>query len=448
MNWRAPWLRKRIGLAGMAAWDWSVVYICYLITYWSKLARWDLWSGSAWVASCCWISGSYVVGRYSREKGRTVRLAEEMAMGVITAAVVLIVFVGHGWITGNMGATTKISSFLLPMTGASMAFSLLGRRLMGMARKEEVQWCIACTSAEKEVLVAELAKEERTLEVVFIGTDSIESEDIRRLERYGCIAVGSLVPQQSKGIERGLLKAKERGARVVDIIVWCELNLQRIPPELVRTSWLIAAEGFSLRQGGTMWRIKRFGDILGSLLVLGASAPLAIAAAIAVKLEDFGPIFYRQRRTGLNGNIIDIWKIRSMRIDAEEDGIKWSARNDPRVTRVGRVIRATRVDELPQLISVLRGDLSLIGPRPERPEVEVRLEEEIRFYRVRHWVRPGISGWAQVCYPYGASISDSRAKLSFDLFYIRNAGILMDFLILAKTIKLVLRADGSRPKAR
>lgn len=448
MNWRAPWLRKRIGLAGMATWDWSVVYMCYLVTYWIKLGRWDLWSGSAWMASCCWISTSYVVGSYSKEKGRRVRLIDEMTMGVISAAVVLIVFVGHGWITGNMGATTKISSFLLPMTGVAMVFSLLGRSLMGMVRKEEVPWCIACTSAEKEVLVAELAKEARKLEVVFIRTDAAESEEVAKLERSGCIAVGSLVSQSGGEIERGLLKAKERGARVVDVIVWCELNLQRIPPELVRASWLIGAEGFSLRQGGAMWRIKRFGDVVGSIVVLIASSPIAVAAAIAVKLEDFGPVFYRQKRTGLNGTIINIWKIRSMRVNAEKDGIKWSARNDERVTRVGKVIRATRIDELPQLISVLKGDLSLIGPRPERPEVEVSLEEEIRFYRVRHWVRPGISGWAQVCYPYGASVSDSRAKLSFDLFYIRNAGILMDFLIFAKTIKLVLRADGSRPNGR
>lgn len=388
------------------------------------------------------------MGRYSREKGRRVGIAEEVGMGLITAGIVLIVFVGHGWFTGNIGATTKISSFLLPMTASSMLVTLLGRGVVGIMVKEEVQWCIACTSTEREILVAELAKEDRTLRVSFVNTDCVAREDIRKLQESACIAVGGASLESSETIQRSLLEAKEKGARVVDVIVWCELNLQRIPPELMKASWLIGAEGFSLRQGSTMWRIKRFGDIIGSILVLALSGPVAIVAAVAVKLEDSGPIFYKQKRTGLNGAIIDIWKIRSMRVDAEQDGIQWSRRNDQRVTRVGKLIRAARIDELPQLISVLKGDLSLIGPRPERPEVEIGLEKDIRFYRVRHWVRPGISGWAQVCYPYGASISDSRAKLSYDLFYIRNAGVLIDLLIFAKTVKLVLRADGSRPDAK
>ena len=388
------------------------------------------------------------MGRYSREKGRRVGIAEEVGMGLITAGIVLIVFVGHGWFTGNIGATTKISSFLLPMTASSMLVTLLGRGVVGIMVKEEVQWCIACTSTEREILVAELAKEDRTLRVSFVNTDCVAREDIRKLQESACIAVGGASLESSETIQRSLLEAKEKGARVVDVIVWCELNLQRIPPELMKASWLIGAEGFSLRQGSTMWRIKRFGDIIGSILVLALSGPVAIVAAVAVKLEDSGPIFYKQKRTGLNGAIIDIWKIRSMRVDAEQDGIQWSRRNDQRVTRVGKLIRAARIDELPQLISVLKGDLSLIGPRPERPEVEIGLKKDIRFYRVRHWVRPGISGWAQVCYPYGASISDSRAKLSYDLFYIRNAGVLIDLLIFAKTVKLVLRADGSRPDAK
>ena len=445
MNWRAPWLKKRVDLAGMAAWDWSVVYICYLVTFWSKVGRWDIWSGSAGVAAFCWISASYVIGRYSREKGERIRWTDEIVMGVITTIIVLVVFVGHGWVTGSIEATTKINSFLLPMTGTALVASLLGNAIMNMARKEEVQWCIACTSMEREILIRELESEGRRIRASFVDTDSEGGEDEMRLRKSACIAVGKVEWEKSGTIQRELLEAKERGARVVDLIGWCEINLQRIPPEFIRASWLIGAEGFSLRQGGRMWRVKRFGDIIGSIIILAISAPLAIVAAIAVKVEDSGPIFYKQKRTGLNGSIINIWKIRSMRVDAEQDGIQWSRRNDQRVTRIGKVIRAARVDELPQLISVLKGDLSLIGPRPERPEVEVGLEREIRFYRVRHWVRPGMSGWAQVCYPYGASLKDSRAKLSYDLFYIRNAGILMDFLILAKTIKLVLRADGSRP---
>ena len=135
-----------------------------------------------------------------------------------------------------------------------------------------------------------------------------------------------------------------------------------------------------------------------------------------------------------------------MRVNAEANGAQWASKRDPRITNIGRFLRATRIDELPQLINVINGDLSLIGPRPERPEIEEDLEQQIPHYRVRHWIRPGLSGWAQVCYPYGASVEDSRAKLSYDLYYLRNSNLFLDFLITIKTIRLVTGAKGASPK--
>jgi lipopolysaccharide/colanic/teichoic acid biosynthesis glycosyltransferase len=188
------------------------------------------------------------------------------------------------------------------------------------------------------------------------------------------------------------------------------------------------------------------GDLaLGSLIVV-ASIPIIVLAAIAIKLTDGGPVFYRQIRSGLYGQPYTIWKLRSMRVNSEEQGAQWAEQNDARITWVGSILRRTRLDELPQLWSVLKGDMSLIGPRPERPEIEEMLEEQIAHYRIRHWIRPGMSGWAQVCFPYGASLADSRMKLSYDLFYLRNAGFLLDILILIKTIKLVTRAEGAIPR--
>jgi lipopolysaccharide/colanic/teichoic acid biosynthesis glycosyltransferase len=145
------------------------------------------------------------------------------------------------------------------------------------------------------------------------------------------------------------------------------------------------------------------------------------------------------------GEPIQIRKLRSMRTDAEVRGARWAQLGDPRITRIGRVLRQLRIDELPQLLSVLRGEMSLIGPRPERPELEQSLETGIPHYRVRHWVRPGLSGWAQVCYPYGASLADSRNKLSYDLYYLRNASLALDVLILLKTIRLIALGAGSQP---
>lgn len=164
-----------------------------------------------------------------------------------------------------------------------------------------------------------------------------------------------------------------------------------------------------------------------------------------IRLEDGAPVFYKQIRTGLYGMPIQIWKLRSMRHGAENKGVQWAQRDDPRITAVGKWLRRLRIDELPQLLSVLKGEMSLIGPRPERPELEETLQQAIPHYSIRHWVKPGLSGWAQVCYPYGASVEDSRIKLGYDLYYIRNAGPLLDFVVLIKTLRLLAGAKGSEP---
>jgi lipopolysaccharide/colanic/teichoic acid biosynthesis glycosyltransferase len=228
---------------------------------------------------------------------------------------------------------------------------------------------------------------------------------------------------------------------------WAEQHLQRVPPELFSSRWLVQAEGFELQPGRWGWRLKRFGDVSVAGLLLLLSAPLIALTSLLIRLEDGGPILYSQARTGLYGDIIRIWKLRTMTPQAEAAGAQWASRGDHRITRIGHWLRKLRIDELPQLISVLKGEMSLIGPRPERPEIELDLEEQIPHYRTRHWVRPGLSGWAQVCYPYGASIEDSRMKLSYDIFYLRNANFMLDLLILIKTFRLVSLGQGAVPQA-
>jgi len=180
-----------------------------------------------------------------------------------------------------------------------------------------------------------------------------------------------------------------------------------------------------------------------SWALLWSTALLLLAAALLIKLEDGGPVFYGQWRSGLDGEPFKVWKLRSMRVDAEQAGAQWSGRGDPRITRIGRLLRVTRIDELPQLWAVLTGSMSLIGPRPERPEIEECLERHIPHYRLRHLIRPGLSGWAQVNYPYGASLLDSTNKLSYDLYYLRNSSFWLDLLILFKTIRLVFNGQGA-----
>ena len=192
-------------------------------------------------------------------------------------------------------------------------------------------------------------------------------------------------------------------------------------------------------------RIKRFADIIISLILILISAPFLALASLLIILEDQGPILYRQIRNGYKERKFNIYKLRTMKVDSEKFGPQWSQINDDRVTNIGKLLRVTRIDELPQLIAVLAGKMSLIGPRPERPEFDLTLNQKINFYKKRYDLKPGLSGWAQVNYPYGASIADSANKLSYDLFYVKNVSFWLDLLIFIKTIKLIMNARGSKP---
>ena len=189
---------------------------------------------------------------------------------------------------------------------------------------------------------------------------------------------------------------------------------------------------------------RRALDVIGSLLLLAFALPLLLLVAFLIKVDSTGPVLYRQSRVGLHGRIFTMLKFRSMRVDAEVAGPCWATDRDPRMTRIGAFIRATRLDEVPQLLNVLRGEMSLVGPRPERPHFVQQLAAIIPRYNERTHVLPGITGWAQINYPYGASVEDARAKLAFDLFYINNRALLLDLRILLRTIPVVLFRIGAR----
>jgi exopolysaccharide biosynthesis polyprenyl glycosylphosphotransferase len=189
---------------------------------------------------------------------------------------------------------------------------------------------------------------------------------------------------------------------------------------------------------------KRIFDITASCILLALTLPLILIFAVLVKLDSKGPAFFRQTRVGLYGEPFTLIKLRSMRTDAEKDGAKWAEKNDPRITRLGRFIRKVRIDELPQTWSVLKGEMSFVGPRPEVPSFVESLEEVIPFYSERHMVKPGITGWAQINYPYGASVEDSRCKLEYDLYYAKNYTPFLDLVILLQTLRVILWPEGAR----
>jgi sugar transferase (PEP-CTERM system associated) len=239
-----------------------------------------------------------------------------------------------------------------------------------------------------------------------------------------------------------LLKYKMQGTVIEQGINFYERVTGKLLVENMDPSWIIFSEGFSLNRWQYM--LKRTVDILLSLAILTVSLPILILSVLIIKLESVGPIFYCQERVGTRNVPFKVYKFRSMRQDAEQAGAVWAKENDDRVTRYGGLIRKYRIDELPQLWNVLKGDMSLVGPRPERPVFVEKLAETIPFYLIRHDVKPGITGWAQVCYPYGASQEDALHKLEYDLYYIKNLSIPLDLLVVFMTIKTVLFRKGAR----
>ena len=254
-----------------------------------------------------------------------------------------------------------------------------------------------------------------------------------------------VAPDERRGLALdSLLACKVAGFPVTQYLSFVEREIHRVDLKRMELSWLLYSEGFHF---GLMDRaLKRGLDLLVSGVTLAFSAPFLLAAMAAIKLDDGGPVLYRQERVTKDGRGFYILKLRTMRVDAEAGGAVWAASNDARITRIGVFLRRTRLDELPQLFNVLRGDMSLVGPRPERPAFVEMLSGQLSLYRERHVVKAGLTGWAQVNYPYGASTDDARSKLSYDLYYVKNFSVLFDLLIILQTIRVVLwpGAAGAR----
>jgi len=253
------------------------------------------------------------------------------------------------------------------------------------------------------------------------------------------------VRQQRGGVLplRALLDCRLKGIQVTDLARFFERVHGLVPIESLKVSWLIYGEGY--RQNGLRTFVKRVFDILASLGLLAIAGPVMVLAASLIALEGGGPIVYRQERVGRAGRTFTLLKFRSMSRDAEKDGkATWAVKNDARITRVGRLLRRSRIDELPQLFNVLRGEMSFVGPRPERPEFVAMLTEQIPFYAARSSVKPGLTGWAQVRYSYGATIEQSVKKLEYDLYYVKNHTLLLDLVILLETVRVVLLGEGAR----
>jgi len=261
------------------------------------------------------------------------------------------------------------------------------------------------------------------------------------LQRWTGVLLGNQI-KLSDSLVQQLMKMRLQGIPVYQLPDIYENLWYKLPSSLLQDTWFTFSTGFNLMSGNINTRVKRVMDMMASALLLLLLSPVMLVVAILIKLDSPGPVFYSQERTGLNGKTFKVHKFRSMYQDAEKRGAQWAQKRDPRITRVGYWLRLMRIDELPQVWNVLKGEMSLIGPRPERPQFDAQLKEAIPYYDVRYLVKPGITGWAQVLYPYGASIEDAYEKLSYDLYYIKNYSIWLDIAIFFKTIRVVLLGKG------
>lgn len=274
---------------------------------------------------------------------------------------------------------------------------------------------------------------------VFDSTESIEK--IVERERVSRIIV-AVDDRRGALPVRDLVKLRVQGVKVEDAHSAIAALTGRVWLETVQPSWFVFTDGF--RRSRTTLVLKRTLDLVFATLGLILSLPLMVLVAIAIRLDSRGSPIYRQERVGLRGRTFKLIKFRSMRVDAEVSGAQWAQENDPRVTRLGRILRKCRIDELPQFINVIKGDMSFVGPRPERPVFVERLRNQISYYDERHSVRPGVTGWAQTQYQYGSSIEDAYRKLEYDLFYLKNMSVLFDFAIILQTVRIVLSGRGGR----
>ena len=350
--------------------------------------------------------------------------------------------------------------------GLSMLFSMLG---IGLARgvfyalsdKEALKRRILVVGAGKNAALIERTLKRKTDRrgltivgyVMLDGEDTV-IEDAAKLIPHNRLLLDiaeeldvdelvlALTDRRKVFPVEEVFDCKMNGIDVVELISFLERQTGRVFLEILHPSWMIFSDGF--RRGPVRLAGKRAFDIVASLLLLILTLPVILVTMAAIKREDGGPVFYRQIRVGRNWRLISVLKFRSMKVDAEKAGPQFATENDDRVTRVGRFIRKTRIDELPQLINVLKGEMSFVGPRPERPEFVEMFSKEIPYYAERHRVKPGITGWAQICYPYGSSKRDTIEKLQYDLYYVKNYSLFLDLTILFQTAEVILWGKGAR----
>jgi sugar transferase (PEP-CTERM system associated) len=449
-------LSRLVAVALVAA-DTLGLVIFFNIAFWLRLDEVPVFTPGMLVPLGSLLLSMYVLDTYTLERQVSgLRPPARAILGVMVAGLVtgLAAYAGAFW-----GAYPTFGRGIFPVAFALQAlWSALGRLYLGRwvhEQSEQIRWLVIGTGEQALGLREDFIRSNTQGDMLFLadrpGVEETSSgfapigglDDLERVaaEPWSGVVV-ALTDSAPEPLVHQLMNLRFSGVRVYGIADFYEQMWFKVPVLHTRHGWLVFAHGFDLLHNPLGLRIKRLTDILLALALLVLTLPVMAVVAVLVRLESRGPAIFRQARTGLGGREFQILKFRSMADDAERDGPQWAQSSDPRVTRLGRALRRLRIDELPQLVNVLKGEMSFIGPRPERPVFNATLEHEIPLYNLRHLVRPGITGWAQVMYPYGASIEDAREKLQYDLYYIKNYSVLLDIGIVFKTLRVVLMGKG------
>ena len=406
-----------------------------------------LFSGSLMV-----IIGS--LGFYQRGHSRTVAQTGARAVLAFFLALPVLYFVSMEWLHSRtlaltLTATTMVILALRVRVAHSKPLGMLRQRVLifGTGRHaKSVATALRKSDPNVELVGYYAGPNETSVEVSGWGLLSPEKSltDIVKEQQVDVIVVALSERRGGSLPLRELLDCKLQGVRVIDIATHFEQTLGQIRLESVSAGWLVFGDGFA-HKNFIRAAIKRLFDIVSSIILILLTWPIMLVTGILILVESGPPVLYLQERVGLNGRLFNVVKFRSMQIDAEADGTpRWASASDDRVTRVGRVIRKLRIDELPQLFSVLGGSMSLVGPRPERPYFVDQLTEELPYFAVRQSVKPGVTGWAQVRYQYGASVEDAAEKLQYDLYYVKNQSFFLDLVVLFETVGVVLLGKGAQ----
>ena len=396
-----------------------------------------------WFVVAVYAVSSYVLGSYepSDFERKTDVFRRLVLVTIVTLSVVVFVHYLGGKERSGLFSRPFLVGVLFLQLVSTYLVRLFWRKRYGSMLSSQ-RWLFLVSADLVESLRKDLLRPRFHIDCVF--ESSLDSDVLKGQfqKNWNGIVVGHQRAVLPIGVSSALVQEKLRGLRVLDLALFYEKTFLKLPIFFLGMDWFYLAEGFRLVSQGFFVRLKRLSDLLFGFGILLLSSPVLLLAMICIPLESRGPIFFRQLRTGKDGRNFWLIKLRSMSADAEKAGPQWAQTNDARVTRLGNFLRKTRIDELPQLWNVLKGQMSLIGPRPERPEFNAWLEKEIPYYQLRHVVRPGLTGWAQVHYPYGASVEDAKEKLQYELWYIKNSSLFVDFQILLKTIGVVFLGKG------